>query len=234
MASGIRCHFGDDLNDLAIRALLIQCAERGEQHFTEIGWGRCPRHLDSVVLCEDHEIRVVYQGEISPAKHIRAPIPLPAKSLKGIVKLRATLCYKSQTDPHHPGNYTRAGLIPKFRPDSRRFSTDEKEHPDTKSFFGSAKKYETEEELRRDAGKWENCLNSELRMRGTSLHRPVFDIHYNARMEGRDFRPEANLTYALVITVSAPRVHDLYDQVVRLFGTQLEPLVPRLELPIRT
>jgi len=70
-------------------------------------------------------------------------------------------------------------------------------------------------------------------MQGRSLKNPVFDIHYNARADGRDFRPDEKLQYALVITVEAPRAPDLYDQVVRRYRTQLEALKPVVEIPIR-
>lgn len=178
-------------------------------------------------------MRIVYQGEISPAKYIRAAIPVPTGALQGMVDLRATICYKSQIDPHHPGNYTRAGLEVTFRPHDQRFSRSSQAHPDSKSFFGFSGTGATEEELRRDAWKWENCLHATKRMQGRSLRNPVFDIHYNSRLEGRNFAPEDKLPYALVVSVRANAVVDLYDQVVRKYATLLEPLRPVLNVPVR-
>jgi hypothetical protein len=43
-----------------------------------------------------------------------------------------------------------------------------------------------EDELHRDAWKWENCLHGAESFLGKSLRNPVFDIHYNARLAGRD------------------------------------------------
>lgn len=234
MASGVRAHFGANLNHLAIRALLVHTAETADIDQREIGWGRCAQDLDKIVMCADDEVRIVYQGEISPAKYIRAPIPVPSSDIEGMVNLKATICYKSQVDPHHPGNYTRAGLEVAFRPHDGRFSRDGQIHPDTKQFFGLSAMGSTEDELRRDAWKWENCLHATKRMQGRSLSNPVFDIHYNSRLESRNFSPDQTLSYALVVSVQARAVADLYDQIVRRYATRLEPLRPTVEVPIRT
>lgn len=234
MASGVRAHFGANLSHLAIRSLLVHTAEASEHDACEIGWGRCAQDLNEIVLCADDEVRVVYQGEISPAKYIRASIPVPPGEITGMVNLKATLCYKSQTDPHHPGNYTRAGLEIRFRPHSEKFKNPTQTHPNTKRFFGSSPSGATEDVLRRDAWKWENCMHSTARMRGSSLHNPVFDIHYNSRLEGRNFSPDQKLPYALIVSVKARGVADLYDQIVRKYATQLEPMRPILEVPVQT
>lgn len=233
MASGVRAHFGSNLSHLAIRALLIHTAETAAIDACEIGWGRCAQDLSDIVLCDDDEIRVVYQGEISPAKYIRASIPFPAEQIQGMVDIKATVCYKSETDPHHPGNYTRAGLEMVFRPDSNKFSRENQVHPDTKPFFGSAPAGATEDELRRDAWKWENCLHAAKRMRTSSIFSPVFDIHYNSRREGGDYSPSVKLPYALVISVRAKEVANLYEQIVRKYVNQLEPMRPVLEIAVK-
>ena len=154
LASGVRAHFGNSLNHLAIRALLVHTCERGEYDHKEIGWGRVARNLNDIVLCDDDTVRIVYQGEISPAKYIRAVIPVPSGSLQGNVSIRATICYKSQTDPHHPGNYTRAGLGITFRPHDDKFSRPGQIHPNSARFFGSSLPGTTKDELRRDAWEW--------------------------------------------------------------------------------
>lgn len=234
LATGVRAHFGTNLNHLAIRALLIHTCEDGDQDQKEIGWGRVARSIDDIVLCDDDTVRVVYQGEISPTKYIRAAIPLPIGHLQGKVLIKATLCYKSLTDPHHPGNYTRAGLEVTFRPHDAKFSREGQVQPNSASFFGSSSRGATEDELRRDAWKWENCLNAAKSKLSSSLRNPCFDIHYNSRLEGRNFSPEEKLNYAMVVTVHVRSANDLYDQVVRQYATQIEPLRPILEIPIRT
>lgn len=233
LGAGVRAHFGDNLHMLAIRALLVHCSEPSDFPKHEVGRGRCARDLESLVLCDDDTVRVVYQGTISAAKYIRAPIPMPPETLAGKVLVTATLCYTTNVDPHHPGNYTRAGLEATFRPNAKRRKDPDQAHADPKSFFGKAQKGLTEEELRRDAWKWENTLHASVQMYGSSLYNPVFDIHYNSRLEGHSFNPGERLRYAMVISVKAKREADLYDRIVRRYATLLEPLRPVIDIPVR-
>lgn len=233
MAAGIRAHIGRDLGALAIRTLLIHSAESSDHDHAEVGHGRLASKIEDILICDDDTIRVVYQGTISPARYIRAPVPLPNMAIPGKVKIAATICYATAVDPHHPGTYTRAGLEIAFRPNDGKRKKSDKVHADTKSFFSPSTLGLTEEELRRDASKWENCLHASKTFMGKSLQNPTFDIHYNARLEGRNFAPDQDLPYALVITVHAKKLADLYDQVVRKYATQLEQLRPLIDIPVR-
>lgn len=240
MGTGIRAHLGPSLSPLAIRALLVHCAEPSDLPHVEVGWGRAVQDLVDVAVCDDDTVRVVYEGTITASKFIRALVPVPEEPLEGIVKIKATLCYATEVDPHHPGNYTRAGLDATFRPSKDQFrpvkdpKRDKKPlHAKSRSFFGKDRPSVTEDELRRDAWKWENCLHAENQYRGRSLSAPAFDIHYNARAEGHDHSKYQQLKYALVISVKARRVADLYNRVLRRYRGQLEALLPVIEIPIR-
>lgn len=239
LAAGVKAHFGTALNSLAIRTLLVHCSETSDHSLIETGWGRVARNIEDIVVCDDSIVRVIFQGKISASKFMRSPIPLPLNSLKGKVKIKATLCYATDVDPHHPDNYTRSGLEVVFRPhtDKRAKPALGKPvslHAKSQSFFSNTKKsFQTEDELRRDAFKWENCVHSSNNFLGSSLKDPVFDIHYNARMEGRNNKSNVELNYALVITVEAPKVPDLYDQVVRRYATKLEQFKPVIEIPLQ-
>ena len=236
---GIRAHFGNSLSSLAIRTLLVHCSENADIPNYEIGWGRIARDLNDVVICSNNMVRVVFQGRITASKYVRAPIPIPSGTLQGTVKIKATLCYVTSVDPHHPDCYTKSGLEVTFRPhkDRKRTVADgesEPTHAVSKPFFRESQQpFETEAELRKDSWKWENCIHAEKNFRGTSLLEPAFDIHYNARSEGHDDSQGQELLYALVITVEATRISDLYDQVVRKYATQLEQLVPNIEIPLK-
>ncbi len=232
LGAGIRAHFGAGLNMLAIRALLIHTTEPAEHRCEEVGRGRVARSLQDIVLCDDDSVRVVYQGEIAPARYVRAAIPVPSGTIPGRVRITATLCYPTGVDPHHPGNYTRAGLEPTFRPHDLKRKDPKQAHADSKSFFGRTQSGLIEDELRRDAWKWENCLHTSVSFMGKSLRNPVLDIHYNARQGGRHFAPTDKLPYALVITVHAKHLGDLYDRVVRKYARQLEAFHPVVEIPL--
>ena len=232
LATGVRAHFGVGLGMLAIRALLIHTAEPSEYPCEEVGRGRVSQSLEDIVLCEDDTIRVVYQGRISPARYVRASIPVPLGTMPGKVTVTATLCFVTEVDPHHPSNYTRAGLEATFRPHSERRKKSSQMHADSKSFFGRTQKDLIQGELRRDAWRWENCLHGEITYQGKSLRNPVFDIHYNARLESQSHLPDRELSYALVVSVKAKQMSDLYDQIVRRYQNVIEPLRPVVDVPV--
>jgi len=239
LGTGVRAHFGTALNALSIRTLMVHCAESTNLPRFEVGFGRAARALEDIVICENREMRVVFQGRITASKYLRAPIPVPINQLSGMVSIKATLCYATPVDPHHPDNYTRSGLEVTFRPHKdkkRKIKPGENIplHAVSKNFFGKTRQtFQTEEEQRKDSWKWENCLHGELKMYGTSLKDPVFDIHFNARSEGHNDTVGQEIEYALVISVTAPNVADLYDQVVRRYATQLEQLQPIIDIPLR-
>lgn len=232
LGAGLRAHFGESLSILAIRALLIHSTEPCDHPCEEVGRGRVARSVEDIVLCDDDTVRVVYQGTIAPTRYIRAPIPLPSGAIPGKVTITATLCYPTGVDPHHPGNYTRAGLEPTFRPHDQKRKDPKQVYPDSASFFGKTQKGMMEDELRRDAWKWENCLHTSVSFMGKSLHNPVLDIHYNARQGGRNALPKEELPYALVVSVHAKNLGDLYNKVVRKYAPQLEALRPVIDIPI--
>lgn len=234
MGAGIKAHFGAKLNTLAVHALLVHTLERTELPCAEVGRGRLARTLHEIVACPDDTFRVVYQGQIEAKQYIRLPIPMASLPLQGMVSIKATLVFATAVDSNHPGNYTRAGLEPFFRPHDAKRKKPEQLHANPYSFFGKAQKGLTEEELRRDNWKWENCLHAEHELRGSSLHNPAFDIHYVPRSEGRDYEPDEALNYAMIITVRSKRTKDLYNQVVRKYATILEPLLPVIEIPVTT
>ena len=235
LATGIRAHFSETLNLLAIRALMVHSSENANLSATEVGWGRVARTLDDIVVCKDGTVRVVYQGEIAPSKSIRVPIPFPSEDLQGKITIKATLCYATLVDPDHPGNYTRSGLIPIFRPNKNKFAKDALQ-PKSQTFFTKTlkgKRHQTEEELRADAWKWENCMHASVNFRSDTLNDPMFDIHYNSRTEGHEGNAKDRIRYAMIITIEAPSMKDFYDQVVRKFATRLQPLQPTIDIPVR-
>jgi hypothetical protein len=230
-AVGIRAILGAELTPLAIKALLVHSADASTHDKIEVGWGKVPEDLMTIITCPAGIARVVYQGELKPGKYLRATLPLPAGGLSGKVRVKATFCYASPTDPQDAAAYTRAGLEIVFRPSDKKIK-DGKANADTKGFF-DMKKYATEEERRSDMGKWETVLHGAKGMLGSSLDNPVFDIHYNAREAGRRTTGAEKIRYALIITVEAPKHVDLYNDILRAYAKILVPIQPQVSLPIR-
>jgi len=234
-AIGVKAFLGPVLQPLALKALLIHHSDDAGHDQREVGWGRIPSEIEDLVLCPDGVAHILYQGELEPGRYLRARIPLPSTGLSGMVSISATFCYATETDPQDPLNYTRAGLEVSFRPNKDKFTETEfgpSKNAATKSFF-SAKAYATEEELRRDAHKWEPCLKASKNFRANSLSDPVFDIHYNARRGGASDRTAKSIPYALVVTVAAKHMADLYNKIALRYRTQLEELRPVIQIPVR-
>lgn len=239
-AAGLRAHFGRDLSNLALRALLLHSADGAGHPRVEVGWGQCPPDPADIAICGENSVRIVYQGTLDPSKVIRAEIPLPDGPLDGKLTIRATMCYLCRTDASSPGDYTRAGLDITFRPHVENLPkpTEKKPHPDPNyplpSGFFKGVGTKNEQDLRSDALKWDTVRHAERSFNASSLLRPVFDIHYVARSPGASMprRPE-KIGYALVVTVTAKRHPDLYERVKDKYRQRLEALQPRTELPIR-
>lgn len=233
-AIGVRTHFGKLLTPLAIKALLLHGCEDGGHDKAEVGWGKIPAELDSIVLTDQHSAHIVYQGWLRPASWIRIQIPIPAGALAGMVKLNATFCFATSTDPQDPLNYTRSGLEVRFRPHDKKRKDPQQVHADTGPFFQAKDVYVDESDLRGDAHKWETTMHKARSMRGSGLSNPVFDVHYNAREGGRNAQAADKIPYALVITITSAKTSGLYDKILQRYPTILEPLKPVVDIPIRT
>lgn len=240
IATGVRAHFGTSISTLGIRALLIHSADPLEHSRDEVGWGMVPDDLSEITVCPDGSVRVLYQGVLDPSKVIRTEIPLPPDELSGMVEITATFCYLCQTDPHTPGDYTRAGLGVTFRPHKNKFPKPSAPHykpvdknfPASRSFFeGVGRK--SEQVLRQDAFKWDTTRHARVSMRASSLDTPVFDIHYQAREPGSSTSPARaqKLPYALVVTVRASKHPDLYERILDAYPS-LAAIKPRARLPL--
>lgn len=231
-AVGIRAILGSEVHPLTIKALLVHGAESHHVSSTdEVGWGRVPSDLASIITCGDGVARIIYQGELTPGKFLRAPVPLPLGGLNGYVYITATFCYATPVDPQDASAYTKAGLDITFRPDISKFKANAKQ-ASTYSFFPS-NQWRTEAELRNDLGKWETLLHETHRFRGNSLNGSAFDVHYNARDGAGNASGSTKIRYALVLTVHAPRHAELYQEILEAHSL-LEAIEPRISLPIRT
>ena len=228
----VRAYFGSVLSPLAIRALLIHSTDLAGHPQSDVGWGRIPTHLDDLVVCPEGCVRIVYQDTITPASHRRIPIPVPRTGLSKRLSIAATFCFAVSVDPAHPGNYTRGGLSITFRPHKGRFDPGAV-HPKAATFFRLEKLYGSGRRLRSDAHKWETCLHGRVGKRASSLDDPVLDINFAARAGGHSTPTSSAIRYALVISVEAKGVRDLYDQVLRAHRTRLQPLIPIIQIPAR-
>ncbi|MCL7938780.1 S8 family peptidase [Halomonas sp. ATCH28] len=245
IAAGLKSYLGSDLTPTAIRALMVHSASSSSHSIDEVGWGMVSDVVETIT-CKDGEIKVLYKGRLEPGKVMRAPIPLPDEQLRGNVEICATFCYTCNTDPHTPGEYTRAGLDIRFRPHKGKFKKTEArikkegkgridpQFPDTESFF-TKQEFASEADLRTDGHKWDTVRKNSIRKRGSSLDRPVFDIHYIAREPGNNAAPQEaeKIHFALVVSVYNKNTPDLYEKVQEKYITTLLPIEPKIEVPVQ-
>lgn len=234
LAVSMRAILGTPISPLAAKALLIHHCERAKHDHGEVGWGRIRESVEDLITCDDNTAHIIYQGELEPSKYLRASIPVPAGALAGKLTLKATFCFASETDAQDPVNYTRSGLEVTFRPHDSVKKDAKQKYADAAPFFKSdIYRYVDEIELRDDLAKWETTIHRSIDIDGSKLKNPVFDIHYNAREAGGVAAAPSRMPYALVVTVHAPDIPDLYDRIVRRYRTQLEMLQPVVQIPIQ-
>ncbi|MFD8026779.1 S8 family peptidase [Streptomyces lavendulae] len=229
LAAGIRAHFGPALSPLALKALLIHCAQDNEQDTAERGWGRLPDTIDAFVTCAPTSARVVYQGKLAPKQTVRMFLPMPG-AVTGEVQITATYCIACPVDPRAPRNYTSSAIDPTFRPNLEKLSSGGKT-VESKPFF-KARDYMPEGELRTDAHKWETVKHKTLTLPATKLLRPAFDVRHVFRLDTLPAGVSPDASYALIITLTTPDTPDLYDQVVRAYAPRLEVLQPVIDIPV--
>jgi hypothetical protein len=233
-AIGVRAHLGSIVKPIALKALLVHNGNDNGLDPREVGWGRVSHSVEDLITCPEGVVNVLYQGQLEAGRYLRARVPLPLADLQGRVTIAATFCYATETDPQDPVNYTRAGLDVVFRPHGDKFGKSEKgkaKNPKTRSFF-TQRKFAGEDELRRDAHKWEPCIRASETFLASSLQDPVFDIHYNARRGGMSYLSAKPIEYALVVTIEAKDAQ-LYNKIAQRYRTILEPLRPVIQIPIR-
>ncbi len=236
-------HLDKSTSDDKARAVLEEC-----------GWGRVQLDPSELVLGPSSSVRILYQGKLGAGSTTRVSVPLP-DMLQGMITIRATFCFATRVDPQDPVTYTRAALTPTFRPDSTRIQDDDEDeivegdssqldppgenrsarYPKSRAFFRATRLRLREEQQRRLGFKWEPVLHGYETLRASSLKEPVFDVHYVARQRGGKTHATEGIPYALVLTVEAPKVVDLYDQVLARYRTLLQPLRPvtAVTVPVR-
>lgn len=220
LAGGLRATVKEPLSPIMLHALLVSSAQMSRRRHEQsaVGWGLLPTSMEGVLYSAPDEVVVMYQGSIEAGHPIRARIPLPPDlGPDAEVNLRATFAYRAPTDPAHPVNYTRAGLLIRFQPDSIK----------SVPFFGLGM-YDTEEVLRRDALRWDTCLSKERKMKAGDLPEPSFVINYQTREEGHPKKKTSNvpvsdstaneikeiLPFALVLRVKVTGTVDLASRVL--------------------
>lgn len=215
IAAGVDALTDFNLNPNTVKALLVHNAETNEHLQSEVGWGRFSHSPEEILECLEDEATIIFQGELLPNQHLRIPVTIPEGIDCTWVHLKATFCVNAITDPEHPLHYTRSGLDITFRANQKR-SRDDQEHPDTKTFFSDKNLYNTEQELREDAYKWETTISRYQRFKLSTLDNPVFDVKYHAREQGASPNGTTEpIKYSCILTIRTQGDSSLYNSILQ-------------------
>ena len=229
-AAGLAATTTFELPSIALKALMIHHAEpKAKSKRSEVGWGRFRENCIELLECGPGSATVIFRATLAKGEYRRCPIPFPDVVLKGKVRIKATFCLNAHTDPEHAINYTRSGMGITFRPLLGIGDQASSE------FFGIKSQYKATEREMRDAGhKWETVLHRDHQfMDASSLSGPVFDIEYHARStsKGLPAASAPDVAFALVVTVEALDVPNLYDLIRQKYRV-LQPIELRTEIHI--
>ena len=235
-SAGAWIQLGDRVTSLAVRALMVHRAQDDENSRLEVGCGKFEVDPDLMVTCPDDEPLIIYEGSLPAGTHLRAPVPVPDIPLEGMVTITATILIEPRTDPAFAASYTQSGFEAVFRPHDQHFKKNPNgqwsRHPKSTSFFSESAMYGEGEFETRGGLKWEPIVKRAKTFQARTLSNPVFDIYNHSRQPGSNKGTDDSLPYALMISIGASRVPDLYDQIVRAYAGVLVPITPRLRLQV--
>lgn len=155
---------------------------------------------------------------------MRIGIPVPPVALGVGLMVKATFCFASPVDPADPINYTRHGLTVVFRPRGAGSSAP----------FFSTGNYESEQDLRADAYKWETVLHKTANFAADQLLDACFDVDHGAREHGLkvDNSEVPPLPYVLIATVSTQKGEPIYQSIMQKYRA-LAPIQLRDRVQLR-
>ncbi|MGR3436382.1 MAG: S8 family peptidase [Shimia sp.] len=232
LGTGLKTTF-DRLTPTAVRAILLHTAEDEGLGREEVGWGSVRHDLADVIACADDEATVVFQGELGLQSMRRYPIPCPSAGFARRTEIKATFVVASPIEPEDAVSYTQVGAQILFRPDTTYDAgVTDRGRPRlhaTKPFFGSGEHFQTEQELREDAHRWEAVKRQTRRFNAGTLARPVFDIQHHARSHGGSGRRDASIPYALIVTIHEKDNERLYEDILAAH-TSLSAMIPGISV----
>lgn len=237
LASGVHSYF-PGLTATSIRCLLIHTAYPAQHQQTHVGWGSLEHSVQSIVACADDSATIVYQGQLASQRHMRYRIPVPAKGFSKQVEITATFIVATPVDPEDAVSYSQVATPITFRPNTSgdpglTAKGKPKAHPSDK-FFGQSAVYQSEQELRDDAHRWEPVKKAIRKFRSTTLVNPVFDVEHLVRRNGAPVTERrSDIPYSLVVTIREKDNKNLYSDILNNYP-QLAALSPAIDIDLDT
>lgn len=241
------------------RALLVHTAEYpgkktdAKKSDALLGHGCLSETIDDVLMCDDHNVTVVFQGAMLPSQMVKLPIPWPLISIPGKIRIHWTVAALAPVDPMHPGDYTSCCLEETFYPNAQKYkfrppkgvtgkekvlhliddaaeiadllSKDYKQAgwPET----DSGNVYMDEKERRLDC-KWESIVRRTKSKYAKGVESPLMTLHAIGRNGAHE-----RFDYVVIVTLEAPKFEgDLYTEIRQQFPA-LAPIRLRTEAETR-
>lgn len=242
------------------RALLVHGADYpgkkrdAKKSDSFFGHGCLPELIDDLLLCEEHTVTVIFQGDILPGRMAKLPIPWPATAkMTGMINVHWTVAALAPVDPMHPSDYTSCCLVETFYPNQHRYEfrppkgekaknkrlhlvSDNAEVQALKAsgwkqsewpLSESGNKYQDEDERRLDC-KWESIVRRAKSKRADKVESPFMTLHAIGRNGASD-----RFDYVVVVTLEAPKfTGDLYTEIRQQYPA-LVPIRLRTEAETR-
>ncbi len=222
----------------AFAAHFARGCEHKDHSLIELGHGRLPEDYVPDLQCRTHEMTILVEDTLLRGQTKGYPFPVPAGGLTGMIELRWTVSFVSPIDEEDAAEYTLTGLDIDFRPNRARYALTPprgtagsavdvdlrtqgsliqqrinegwqlSNNPKTRP--GSAVR---SEQTQREEGKWETVVRHRAGARATSLHQPEVWLTYYERAQGELIAAENahDLDFAMLMTISAPKVINLYE-----------------------
>ncbi len=251
------------LNAATARAFAAHFAEGCElknHDLDQLGHGRFPDDYMPCLDCGPTEVTILIEDTLQRGLTKGYPFPVPAAELAGKVSLRWTVSFVAPTDEEEAVEYTLAGLDVDMRPNKarRRLSPPkgqglravavdtrvdqaliaEREAEEWKlsknAITRSGAAYRSEQTLTEE-GKWETVVRHDERVLGRNLYLPEVWLTYFERGQGElvEAADSADLEFSMLMTISAPRMIDLYDTVrARVAYQGLVPVTLPVEIEV--
>jgi hypothetical protein len=211
-----------------------------QRELDAVGYGRLASDYRPLLECPEGTVTVLITDTLMRGLTQAYPLPYPPSGVTGRVRVRWTVSFLTPVDPTEAAEYTLSGVEVQFRPDIARYrleppypgagnardvdAVNDKdliaEHvaggwrlsTNAKTRGGNAVR---SEQVRRDAGMWETVVRYEDSLLAGSLNRPEIWLTYFQRAGGQlvDRADADELKVAVLMSVSAPKVPDLYERV---------------------
>ena len=233
--------------------------ERADHDLIELGHGRLPSDYGPHLECEPNELTVLVEDTLKRGQTKGYPFPVPPAGLSGQVSLRWTVSYISPIDEEEAVEYTLAGLDVDMRPHKTRYWLNpprgrglSRERVDTRTDKAHIEVREGEgwkraknpitrsgaayrsEQTQVEEGKWETVVRHQSGFQAASVHLPEVWLTYLERGQGEliDAADSIDLDFAMLLTISAPKMVDLYETVTS--SARYDSLIPiTLPLPVQ-